>query len=61
MPYVVARPCVGVRAAFCTGVSAVDCIDTTDESPQYHIDPSQLPAERRRYVEINAQFFAVRS
>ncbi len=39
MPYVIAEPCVNTKNAACTEVCPVDCIHSTDDSPQYYIDP----------------------
>ncbi|GAB4326548.1 MAG: ferredoxin family protein [Dehalococcoidia bacterium] len=41
MPYVITEPCVGVKDASCVDVCPVDCIHTTDEAPQYYINPTQ--------------------
>ena len=41
MPYVITQPCIGVKDASCVDVCPVDCISTTDESPQYYINPDQ--------------------
>lgn len=37
--YVIADPCIGIKDATCVEVCPVDCIDTTDDSPQYFINP----------------------
>ena len=39
MPYVIAEPCVDTKNAACTEVCPVDCIKSTEEEPQYYIDP----------------------
>ncbi len=39
MPYVITEPCIGVKDASCVEVCPVDCIQTTDESDMYYIDP----------------------
>jgi len=41
MPYVITEPCIGVKDASCVDVCPVDCIHTTDDSPQYYINPDQ--------------------
>lgn len=41
MPYVISEPCIGVKDASCVDVCPVDCIHTTDDSPQYYINPDQ--------------------
>lgn len=41
MPYVIAEPCIGTKDASCVEVCPVDCISTTDGSPQYYINPDQ--------------------
>ena len=41
MPYVITQPCIGVKDASCVDVCPVDCIHTTDDEPQYYINPHQ--------------------
>jgi NAD-dependent dihydropyrimidine dehydrogenase PreA subunit len=41
MPYVITEPCIGVKDASCVDVCPVDCIHTTDDAPQYYINPDQ--------------------
>jgi NAD-dependent dihydropyrimidine dehydrogenase PreA subunit len=41
MPYVIAEPCIGVKDASCVDVCPVDCISTTEDAPQYYINPDQ--------------------
>lgn len=41
MPYVITEPCIGVKDASCVDVCPVDCIHTTDDAPQYYINPTQ--------------------
>ncbi|MEP6871430.1 MAG: ferredoxin family protein [Anaerolineaceae bacterium] len=41
MPYIITEPCIGVKDASCVDVCPVDCIHTTDDSPQYYINPDQ--------------------
>ena len=41
MAYVITEPCIGVKDASCVDVCPVDCIHTTDDSPQYYINPEQ--------------------
>ena len=79
MPYIITEPCIGVKDASCVDVCPVDCIHSTDDSPQYYINPDQcidcaacelacpvsaihdendLDEESRKFVKINAVFFA---
>ena len=39
MTYVICEPCIGVKSGNCVEVCPVDCIHTTSEAEQYHIDP----------------------
>jgi NAD-dependent dihydropyrimidine dehydrogenase PreA subunit len=39
--YVITEPCIGVKDASCVDVCPVDCIHTTDDAPQYYINPDQ--------------------
>ncbi len=41
MPYVITEPCIGVKDASCVDVCPVDCIHSTDDDPQYYINPDQ--------------------
>ena len=41
MPYVITQPCSGVKDASCVDVCPVDCIHSTDDAPQYYINPDQ--------------------
>jgi NAD-dependent dihydropyrimidine dehydrogenase PreA subunit len=41
MPYIITEPCIGVKDASCVDVCPVDCIHTTDDAPQYYINPEQ--------------------
>ncbi|MCA9823662.1 MAG: ferredoxin family protein [Dehalococcoidia bacterium] len=41
MPYVITQPCIGVKDASCVDVCPVDCIHSTDDAPQYYINPDQ--------------------
>lgn len=41
MPYIIAEPCIGVKDASCVDVCPVDCIHSSEDSPQYYIDPDQ--------------------
>ena len=41
MPYVITEPCIGVKDASCVDVCPVDCIHTTEDAPQYYINPAQ--------------------
>ena len=39
MTYVITEPCIGTKDASCVDVCPVDCIFTTEDAPQYYIDP----------------------
>jgi ferredoxin len=39
MPYIITEPCIGTKDASCVDVCPVDCIHSTEESPQYYINP----------------------
>ncbi len=41
MPYVITEPCIDTKDASCVDVCPVDCIHTTDDAPQYYINPDQ--------------------
>lgn len=41
MPYVITEPCIGVKDASCVDVCPVDCIHSTEDSPQYYVNPDQ--------------------
>jgi NAD-dependent dihydropyrimidine dehydrogenase PreA subunit len=41
MPYIITEPCIGVKDASCVDVCPVDCIASSDEAPQYYINPDQ--------------------
>ncbi|MBA4181437.1 MAG: ferredoxin [Anaerolinea sp.] len=41
MPYLITEPCIGVKDASCVDVCPVDCIHSTDDAPQYYINPDQ--------------------
>jgi ferredoxin len=41
MPYVITEPCIGVKDASCVDVCPVDCIHSTDDAPQFYINPDQ--------------------
>jgi NAD-dependent dihydropyrimidine dehydrogenase PreA subunit len=41
VPYVITEPCIGVKDASCVDVCPVDCIHSTDDEPQYYINPDQ--------------------
>jgi ferredoxin len=41
VPYVITEPCIGVKDASCVDVCPVDCIHSSDEAPQYYINPNQ--------------------
>ena len=41
MPYVISEPCIGTKDASCVDVCPVDCIHSTDDAPQYYINPDQ--------------------
>ncbi len=39
MTYVITEPCIGTKDASCVDVCPVDCIHSTKDDEQYHIDP----------------------
>jgi NAD-dependent dihydropyrimidine dehydrogenase PreA subunit len=39
MAYVITEPCIGKKDASCVDVCPVDCIYTSEDGPQYYIDP----------------------
>jgi NAD-dependent dihydropyrimidine dehydrogenase PreA subunit len=39
MTYTITEPCIGTKDASCVDVCPVDCIHTTEEDPQYYINP----------------------
>ena len=39
--HIIAEPCVGVKDAACVEVCPVDCIHSTEQSPQYFINPDE--------------------
>ena len=41
MPYIITEPCIDTKDASCVDVCPVDCIHSTDDSPQYYINPDQ--------------------
>lgn len=41
MPYIITQPCIGVKDASCVDVCPVDCIHSSDDAPQFYIDPDQ--------------------
>ena len=41
MTYVITEPCIGVKDASCVDVCPVDCIHSSDDSPQFYIDPDE--------------------
>jgi len=41
MTYVITEPCIGVKDRSCVDVCPVDCIHSTDEAPQFYIDPDE--------------------
>lgn len=41
MPYIITEACIDVKDASCVDVCPVDCIHTTDDSPQYYVNPDQ--------------------
>lgn len=40
MAYIITEPCIGTKDASCVDVCPVDCIHSTDDDPQYYIDPT---------------------
>ncbi len=41
MPYVISEPCITVKDASCVDVCPVDCIHSSDDAPQFYINPDQ--------------------
>ncbi|MCI0439063.1 MAG: ferredoxin family protein [Chloroflexi bacterium] len=41
MTYIIAEPCVDVKDGACVDVCPVDCIYTTDDDPQFYINPDE--------------------
>lgn len=41
MAYIITSPCVDIKDAACVEVCPVDCIHTTDDAPQYYINPDE--------------------
>jgi NAD-dependent dihydropyrimidine dehydrogenase PreA subunit len=41
VPYIITEPCIGTKDASCVDVCPVDCIHSTDDAPQYYINPDQ--------------------
>lgn len=39
MAFVITDLCIGTKDASCVEVCPVDCIHSTDDDPQYYIDP----------------------
>ena len=39
MTHVITEPCIGTKDASCVDVCPVDCIHSTKDDEQYHIDP----------------------
>lgn len=39
MAYIITEPCIGTKDATCVDVCPVDCIHSTEEDPQYYINP----------------------
>ncbi len=41
MTYFIAEPCIGVKDGACVTVCPVECIHTSDDDPQYYINPEE--------------------
>ena len=41
MAYIITEPCIGTKDASCVEVCPIDCISTSDDAPQYYINPDQ--------------------
>ena len=41
MTYIIAEACIGVKDRACVDVCPVDCIETSDDSPMFYIDPKR--------------------
>jgi ferredoxin len=59
MTYVITEPCINTKDASCVDVCPVDCIHTTDEDPQYYINPETCIdcAACETVCPVNAIFF----
>ena len=59
MTYVITEPCIGVKDATCVDVCPVDCIHTTEEEPQFYINPDTCIdcAACEPVCPVNAIFF----
>ena len=59
MTYVITEPCIGVKDATCVDVCPVDCIHTTEDEPQFYINPDTCIdcAACEPVCPVNAIFF----
>jgi len=63
MTYIITEPCIGTKDASCVDVCPVDCIHSTDDDPQYYIDPDMCffeddaPEDQKKFTAINAEWF----
>ena len=59
MTYVITEPCLGVKDASCVDVCPVDCIHSSEEDPQYYINPETCIdcAACETVCPVNAIFF----
>jgi NAD-dependent dihydropyrimidine dehydrogenase PreA subunit len=59
MAYVITEPCAGTKDASCVDVCPVDCIHSTEEDPQYYINPETCIdcAACETVCPVNAIFF----
>ncbi len=59
MTYTITEPCIGTKDASCVDVCPVDCIHSTEEDPQYYINPEVCIdcAACETVCPVNAIFF----
>ena len=59
MTYVITEPCIGTKDASCVDVCPVDCIHSSEDEPQYYIDPDTCIdcAACETVCPVNAIFF----
>jgi len=41
MTFVITEPCIGVKDASCLAVCPIDCIESSEEAPQFYINPDE--------------------
>lgn len=59
MTYVITEPCIDTKDASCVDVCPVDCIHSTEDDPQYYINPETCIdcAACETVCPVNAIFF----